>query len=237
GGPGTFRHLYQVSAAYRLSSGLVLEGGVYPSHIGLEGFYSKDNWNYTRSIMGESSPYYQAGVKATYAFNQHWSGRVDVMNGWQLIHDNDDDKSLGTQIAYTSDPVTASLNTFVDADRKFVDVVAIWKATPSLQIGATVDFGTDTADWNGAGLLARYALSDRHAIAIRVEHFSDPDNAITGFAQTLREATLTWETRPRANLILKIEGRYDQSDADVFAKRDATTDRQRLALAGAVVTF
>jgi hypothetical protein len=252
GGADKFRYVYQASVAYRLPSGLVLEGGVYPSHIGFEGFYSKDNWSYTRSIMGESSPYYQAGIKASYAWNEHWSGRVDLLNGWQLINDNNDGKSIGTQIAYTSDALTASLNTFIgpeladddDSLRKFVDVVVLYKATPALQLGGTVDLGSQEipnagdASWNGAGILARYALNDRSAIAARVERFHDPDNGITGFAQTISEGTLTYETRPRENLIFKLEGRYDKSNADVFFKNnDTATDHQLLAVAGVVVTF
>ncbi|HEV7243041.1 MAG TPA: porin [Thermoanaerobaculia bacterium] len=251
GGPGKFRHIYQASVAYRLGNGVVLEGGIYPSHIGLEGFYSKDNWNYTRGIMGEASPYYQAGVKASYAFNEHWSGRVDLLNGWQLINDNNDGKAIGTQIAYSSGAWTASLNTFLgpeladddDSLRKFVDVVVIYKATPQLQLAGTVDLGSqeipnaDDADWNGVGIAARYALSGRHAIAFRAERFHDPDNGITGFAQTVREGTLTYETRPRENVIVKLEGRYDKSNADVFFKNDTTTDCQFLALAGVVVKF
>jgi Putative beta-barrel porin-2, OmpL-like. bbp2 len=238
GGPDKFRHVYQASLAYRLKNGVTLEAGVYPSHIGFEGFYSKDNWTYTRSIMGEASPYYQAGIKASYALNGRWSGRVDLLNGWQLINDNDDSKAIGTQIAYTSGPVAASLNTFVESDRRFVDVVVLHKTTPSLQLGGTADVGEEgDRRWYGAGLLGRYALDERNAVALRVEHFSDPDNGITGFAQTLREATLTYEARPRDNLILKLETRYDTSDADVFFERDAATGRQFLAIAGVVVTF
>lgn len=250
-GAGKFRHVYHASVAYRLSSGCVLEGGIYPSHIGVEGFYSKDNWNYTRSIMGEASPYYQTGIKASYTFNEHWSGRIDLLNGWQLINDNNDGKSIGAQIAYASHALSASLNGFAgpeladddDSLRKFIDLVVVYKATPALQIGGTADFGSqefpnsDDASWNGVGVYARYALSDRNAIAVRAERFSDPDNGITGFAQTVREATVTYETRPHEHLILKLEGRYDKSNTDVFFKNDTTTDRQFLALAGAVVTF
>jgi hypothetical protein len=250
-GAGKFRHIYHASVAYRLNNGVVLEAGVYPSHIGFEGFYSKDNWNYTRSIMGEASPYYQTGIKASFPFNDHWSGRVDLLNGWQNINDNNDGKSIGTQIAYTSDTLTASLNTFLgpelagdnDSLRKFVDVVVVYKATPTLQIGGTVDFGAQElpnsgdADWYGAGAYVRYSLNERNTIVIRAEHFSDPDNGITGTAQKVREATFTYEMRPHDDVILKLEGRYDKSDADVFFKEDSTTDRQFLAVAGVVVTF
>jgi hypothetical protein len=251
GGPGKSRYVYQASVSWKLENGLLLEGGIFPSHIGMEGFYSKDNWNYTRSIIGEASPYYQTGIKASYAFNDRWSGRVDLVNGWQLINDHNDGKSLGTQLAYSGDALTASLNTFFgpelpgddDSLRKFVDVVALYRPSPALQIGGTVDFGSQEvpgggdAEWNGAGVYGRYAVSPRNALALRAERFSDPDNGITGAAQTVREATLTWEARPRENLIVKIEGRYDRSDADVFFDDQNTTDSQFLVLAGVVMTF
>ena len=251
GGPNKFRNLYQASVSHQLRNGVLLEAGVYPSHIGLEGFYSKDNWNYTRAIMGESSPYYQAGVKASYAFNSRWSGRVDLLNGWQIINDNNNGKAIGTQLAYNGSAFSASLNTFYGPElagddhsmRKFVDLVAVYRATPHLQLGGTADIGAQEfpagsdANWYGVGVLARYAPDDAHAFAARGERFSDPDNGITGFAQKLWEATLTYEYRPSAGLILKFEGRHDHSTADVFGKGDGTAHSQTLALVGAVATF
>ncbi|MGZ8867061.1 MAG: porin [Thermoanaerobaculia bacterium] len=247
-GADEFRHVYQASLSYRLSGGVVLEGGIYPSHIGMEGLYSKDNWNYTRSWLGELSPYYQTGVKASYGFNDRWSGQVHLVNGWQNIHDNNDGPAVGTQIAYTSGPVTASLNTFLGAEltgdddsrRSLVDLVVVYRPASRLQLGGVLDVGaqelpgSDTANWNGAGVYARYAVSERHAVSLRAEQFRDREAGISGAAQTLREATLTWETRPRSNVILKLETRYDRSTAPVFADDEKT---EFLALAGAVVTF
>ena len=234
-GGDEFRHIYQASLVYRLRNGVVLEAGVYPSHIGMEGFYSKDNWNYTRSWLGEFSPYYQTGIKASYAFNARWSGQFHVLNGWQIIHDSNDGKAIGTQLAYASGPLTASFNTYLDADRKFGDVVVLYRVHPRLQLGGSIDIGKqDHADWRGAGAYARLAIDDRHAVAVRAEQFRDPDNGISGTPQTLREATLTYELRPHEHLILKLETRYDRSTAAVFA--DESRD-QFLALAGAVVTF
>lgn len=238
-GGDELRHIYQASVAYRLRNGVVLEAGVFPCHIGIESFYSKDNWNYTRSWLGELSPYYVAGVKASYAFKARWSGQVHVLNGWQIVHDDNDSKAIGTQLAYANGPISASFNTYLDADRKFGDVVVLYRVRPRLQLGASVDIGMsmndgDHADWRGAGVYARLAIDDRHAVAMRAEQFHDPDNGISGTPQTLREATLTYEMRPHEHLILKLETRYDRSTAAVFA--DDERD-QFLALAGAVVTF
>lgn len=61
----TIRNLFQATVSYNapVGRGLALEAGVYPSHIGYEGFFTKDNWNYTRSTLGELAPY------ARYALN------------------------------------------------------------------------------------------------------------------------------------------------------------------------
>ena len=250
-GGDEFRHIYQASLAWRLQNGVLLEAGIYPSHIGFEGFYSKDNWNYTRSWLGELSPYYQTGIKASYAFNERWSGQLHVLNGWQLINDNNGGKSIGAQVAYTSGALTASLNMFVgpeladddDSMRKLADVVVLYRVTPKLQLAGSVDLGAqerpggEDANWRGVGAYARYAIDDRHAVALRAEEFRDPDSGISGAPQRLREATLTYELRPGEHLILKLETRYDRSTAGVFGERDGVRDRQFLALAGAVVTF
>lgn len=232
-------HVYQASLAWRANDDLTIEAGIFPCHIGFEGFYSKDNWNYTRSWLGELSPYYSAGIKANYALNEHWSAQLHVLNGWQLVRDSNDDKAVGTQLAYTSDKLTASLNTFVgretDALRKFADVVMSYRITSKLQLGTSFDIGAqDDARWHGLAVYARYAFTDKHALAIRAEHFRDPDAAISGASQSLREATLTYELRPHEHLLLKLETRLDRSTARVFADDER---EQFLALAGAVVTF
>lgn len=247
--PHDVRHIYQASASFNapLGRGLLVEAGVYPSHIGFEGFFSKDNWNYTRGWLGELSPYYQTGLKASYAFSDEWSAQFHVLRGWQLIGDNNTAPAIGTQVAYNGTRLSASFNTFVGPElpdddthlRKFGDVVATWKATPRLALGASFDrgrqeYGAEPAsNWFGAALYGRYAFNDRHAVAVRAERFRDPDAAISGTAQTLNEGTLTYECRPSAHWVLKVEGRRDHSSAPVFAG----SRNQTLAIASVVVQF
>jgi hypothetical protein len=228
----TFRHIYQASVSYKPSDRLTLEGGIYPSHIGFEGFFSKDNWNYTRGWLGELSPYYQTGVRTAVRFSKRWSGELHVLNGWQTIHDSG--RALGVKIAYAGNRLSASLNTFDNRRRHFGDLIAAWNATPKVSIGGSLDRGRQRpTNWLGIGGYGRYAIDDRHAVAVRVERFRDPDNGISGFAQKLTEGTLTYETRPRPHLILKLEGRRDHSTANVF---DGSKN-QTLVVAGAVATF
>jgi len=248
----TFRYIYQASVAYKATPKLTLEGGVYPSHIGFEGFYSKDDWNYTRGWLGEFSPYYQAGVKATYTFNNAWSAQLHVLNGWQIIGENNDAKAVGTQIAYSGSQFSVAFNTFAGAElpndnkhlRLFGDWVATYKATPKLTVAGSLDNGRqelpgDTrADWYGISLWGRYAFNDRQFIAARADRYHDPDNAISGAQQTIGSATLTYEFHPVNNLIVKTEARHDHSTAAVFSKSHGEmTNNETLLIVGVVATF
>jgi hypothetical protein len=259
--PDLWRHVVQASVQWQteVGRGLLAEAGVYPSHIGFEAFATKDNWNYTRSWLGELSPYYQNGLKLAYPFNESWSGQLHFLNGWQVISDNNRGKTVGVQLARSSDPLSVSFNGILgpelaendDDIRALFDTVVLVKATSSVSLGASFDIARegrpvgDDAFWYGVGLYGRLAPVDsRTAFALRAEHYDDEDGAISGFAQTLHEVTVTLEHRPDPRLIFKLEGRYDQSDADVFASDDldeagmpVREEDQFLLLFGGVATF
>lgn len=264
--PDTWRPVYQASVSYRLDAGrgILFELGIQPSHIGYETFFSKDNPNYTRGWMGEFSPYYSTGLKVATSFDDHWSGQLWLMNGWQVIEDNNSGKAFGTQVAYAKDAVGFSVNTFFGPElpddsshwRSFVDFVGTWKISEKVNAAASLDLGrqarpqADAASWQGASVWLRYLLSNppsssssssasSSAIAFRAEVFHDPDNGISGFPQTLWEGTLTYEYRPHPQLILKLEARYDHSTADAFKGPSADDPRhdQKLLVLGAVATF
>lgn len=222
--PDVWRNVLQASAQWqtRLGRGLLLEAGIYPSHIGMEAFQTRHNWNYTRSWLGELSPYYQTGLKLAYPFSDGWSAQLHLLNGWQVIGDNNRGKSVGAQIAYGSERFSISLNGI---------------AGPEL--------AGDDASWRGVGLYARLApKNSRTAFALRAEYYDDEDGAISGLAQTLKEITATLEHRPVERLILKLEGRYDRSSAPAFASDEMGLDgapqrknQQFLLLLGVVANF
>jgi hypothetical protein len=259
--PDVWRNVVQASMQWKTEAGrgLLLEAGVFPSHIGMEAFQTKDNWNYTRSWLGELSPYYQAGLKLAYPFSEHWSGQLHLLNGWQTIADNNRGKSLGAQLAHNGERFSISFNGLVgpeqadndDHVRALGDLVATWKATKSLQLGLSVDTAREgrpdgnNVSWTGVGLYARFAPPDSPtALAARGEYYDDEDGAISRIAQTLKELTVTLEHRPVPRLILKLEARYDKSSALAFAGDElgpdgtpVRKDSQFLVLLGAVATF
>lgn len=242
-GPAVWDRVVQASIIYKATRKLTFEGGVYPSHIGFETLATRDNWNYTRSWLAELSPYYQTGFKATYAFDDAWSAQLHLLNGWQNIGDNNDGKAVGTQVAYSKGKLSASFNTFLGPElpndtrdyRALGDLVLTYRPAPPWSVGASVDLAREGRSrgrgvgWSGEALYARWAPPrSRTALALRAERFDDEDGAISGTPQRLKEATATLEHRPAPPLIVRLEGRYDRSSADVFAGDRVGSDGQPL---------
>lgn len=256
-GPDIWRYLQTASVTF--SKGRVgAEAGIYPSHIGFESLQSQGNWNYTRGWVSEFSPFYQAGLKLSYQFSDAWSAQVHLINGWQVIGDNNHAKSVGTQVAYNRGLLSVTFNTSMgpeipgdDTDwRFFGDLIVQLKPTGRLSLALVTDGalqqhpGPGDAHWYGVAGNARYQLTEKLALAGRGEVFRDLDGAISGTAQTLTGGTGTVELRPVQHLILKLEGRYDHSTANVFSgKRDPVTGAPRLEsdeallMLGAVATL
>ena len=194
--PDSWRYVYQASVSYKLDTGrgVLFELGIQPSHVGYEGFFSKDNWNYTRGWMGEFSPYYQTGLKVATSFDDHWSGQIWLLNGWQNIEDNNGGKAIGTQVAYAKDALGFTVNTFFGPELPDDDVAlaVVRRSCRDVEdlfecaAGRSLDLGRQTrpqagaASWQGASVWLRYLLSNppssplslfsslRHRVARRV---------------------------------------------------------------------
>jgi hypothetical protein len=189
GGPLLARHIQEAVAGYQVVPNLWIDMGIYFSHIGSESWISRDNWTYTRSLIAEWSPYYETGVKATWSPSSKFTGLVTVVNGWQIISENNDDKGAGIRLDYSPRPyITLSYSNFLgnefpdtldDNARFFNDVSARVVFNDRAGILATFDWGTQNDfDWYGYALIGRVKVSDRIAVVGRVERFSDPDQVL-----------------------------------------------------------
>lgn len=175
--------LQEATAGYRLAEGLWIDAGIYFSHIGMEGFVSRDNWTYTRSLVADFSPYYQSGVRLSYDPNPRWSLQLHVLNGWQNIVETNDDKALGTQIVYrATERLSFTHNSFVGREthlRVFQDFLAKYQATPWWETGVTLDYGLQRkSQWWGTSVLQRFRLAETTYVGCRLEYYSDPDGVI-----------------------------------------------------------
>jgi hypothetical protein len=195
-GPSVSQYLQQATIGYQLNPRLWIDGGIFFAHTGYEGWISRDNLTYTRSLIGDFSPYYEAGVKLTWTPTKSVTAQLDLVNGWQNISNYNTPPAAGIRVDWTTSPrVTLSYDNFIgnvapDSAstqlRVFHDFIATYSPAGSWQFATSFDVGTQTrstanggtAVWYGGTLIGKRRLSAGVSVVGRVEEYSDPDQVI-----------------------------------------------------------
>jgi Putative beta-barrel porin-2, OmpL-like. bbp2 len=81
--PEIYRNIFQVYGTYvaPVGKGLTLDFGKWASSLGIEGNYTKDQINYSRSFYFDYLPFYHAGIRANYKVNDKLALNYWVVNG------------------------------------------------------------------------------------------------------------------------------------------------------------
>jgi hypothetical protein len=255
--------LQQAFASYiaPLGSGLRFDVGKYVTHMGYELIEGYDGYNdnYSRSILfGYAIPFTHTGVKASYAFSSKVAGMVEVVNGWDLLRDNNRSKSVGAQLALTPiAPLQVLLNWIGGPElannnhtkRNVFDLVAILKPTSTLTLGVNGDYGKEDgtslvnpgsdATWKGIAGYATLAVTNKFSVALRGETFHDEDGVRlgTGTRTTLSEATLTPSYKFTNHVLFRGEARFDKANQPILTKRGTFADKQTTVAANVIFVY
>lgn len=197
-GSSLSQHVQEAVVGVRVAQGLWLDGGIYFSHIGQEGWVSRDNPTWSRSLIADYSPYYSAGVKATWQATPKLTAQLHLVNGWQNISETNGDKAVGLRLDWAMSPkVTVGYSNFlgnelpdsVPAQTRFFNELFTHVTMGATDLWLTLDYGRQDlpdetpADWLGAALIGRVRLSPTIALSGRVERYHDPDQVIIATGQ------------------------------------------------------
>ena len=189
-GPTLSRHIQEATAGARLASSLWIDGGVYFSYIGWEGWISRDNPTYTRSLVADYTPYYLSGVHLTWT--PHGSSPVTLqlhlMNGWQNVSENNHGKAVGLRVDWQLSPTTVlAYGNFVGNEQpqgvpaatRVFNQVMVKTTSGRTSAQGQVDYGREAGrDWYGLVATARASLAPTIGLSVRVERYSDPHQLI-----------------------------------------------------------
>jgi hypothetical protein len=81
--PQIYQNIFQAYGTYvvPLGSGLNVDFGKWASSLGVEGNYTKDQMNYTRSYFFYFLPFYHEGLRTSYKFNDKIQANYWLVNG------------------------------------------------------------------------------------------------------------------------------------------------------------
>ncbi len=250
-----------VSYIAPVGSGLRFDVGKYVTHLGYEVIEGYDGYNdnYSRSILfGYAIPFTHTGVKASYTFSSQVAAMVDVVNGWDLVRDNNRSKTLGAQLSLTPvAPLSLVMNWIGGPElpnnnhskRNVFDLVAILKPTTKLTLGLNGDYGKEDGTsvvnpgsdetWKGIAGYATFALTDKFSVALRGETFHDDGGARlgTGTKATLSEGTFTPAYKFTDHVLLRGDVRFDKANQPILAKRATVSDKQTTIAANFIFVY
>lgn len=230
-----------------LGNTIDIKAGRFVTLAGAEVIEGRDNWNISRSFLfGLGVPLTHTGVRATYKlFKDKLTTFWGINNGWDLNVDNNTWKTWETGLAYNlTDKLSYSNAIYFGPEmaqqeshhRFLFSNVLSYQATDKLALKAEVTLGRqnriptgfvagntssgnfDNAQWWGGALYARYAMTDKWGMALRLEYFRDKDRFRTASAaaasasSTLWGATLTSDYKIYENLLGRVEYRFDKSN-------------------------
>lgn len=124
--PQVYRNLFQAYGTYvaPVGSGLTIDFGKWASSLGLEGNYTKDQFNYSRSYFFNFLPFYHMGFRAGYNLTPKVNLTYWLVNGAQQMEDFNGFKSQA--FIFTLKPAsTVSWNVNYYFGQEQRDVVAV----------------------------------------------------------------------------------------------------------------
>lgn len=219
---------------------LWIDAGIFSSHIGFESAIGKNHPTMTRSLLAESSPYYESGIKISYT-SEKWFLSGLLLNGWQRIQRVEGNQTLafGHQITFTpTEKITLNSSSFVGNDyptaekkmRYFHNFFMQIDFSEKFGIIAGFDIGTEQKEkgsseyntWYSPILIAKYNFNEKVSLAARVEYYNDENGVIipkttqNGFQVT--GFSFNFDYSITENLLWRVEYRNLNSKDDYFIR-------------------
>ena len=102
--PDEMKYIQQAYVSFKPKSwhGIEVDAGEFWSPASTERVVpTNQDWNYSRSLLfAWAIPCYHFGIRASFPVGAHFTGGVQVMQGWNNVEDNNSGKTVGINGAY-----------------------------------------------------------------------------------------------------------------------------------------
>jgi len=252
--PGELKYLQQAYVELKPKSwkGLQVDAGEFVTAAGAEVVETNQNWNYSRSLLfAWAIPYYHLGIRASFPVGAHFTGGVQLVNGWNNVQADNCGKTIGLNGAYAWKNATWTSVYYGGPEndrthralRHLYDTTVLVNLSDRLSYYVNFTCGRDNAlargirRWTGLAAAARLSFAKRYALASRLEWFDDLDGFATGAAQQVKEFTLTGERKMAGWLVGRLEFRDDWSNRAFFETTHRLSKNQPTVLLGMLASL
>jgi hypothetical protein len=223
---------------------LVVDAGLFLSPIGPESLATHDNHHWSHSPLFFALPFYHSGARVRWSPAKGHAVRFAVYNGWNNATDNNPEKSVSLDYAYTpTSELTLGATYFGGVERPvgaregrafrhLLDGYAVWSATKRLRFVSELNGGAEPNDlgfsgWFAASLSSRVMVRPWLFVAARGSVFLEKRASKDGVeadpialpSSRVAAGTLTLEARPTDGLSIKLEGRHDNAATPIYFAR------------------
>lgn len=240
-------------AAYTTDMGLGFKVGKFVTLNGIEVIESGSNPTISRGFLfGLAEPFTHVGGLVTYKISDTLDVAAGLVNGWDVMVDNNSLKTMVGKFGLTLDQVLLVLSAYTGPEqplnnddwRTTFDLTGVVKLG-TIDIWFQANIGTEenaaadgSAVWTGLGVQPVIRINEQLSVGARAEVFSDNDGARTAVDQTLFNLSAAPAFAVTKNLILRAEGRVDVSSEDVYVDTDGEASSvQLIALTEALLVF
>lgn len=234
--------IQEAAITYAFSDAVKFTGGKFVTFQGIEVIESPLNPTISRGYLyGLSEAYTHVGGYFTFIPSGVIDLKVGVINGWDLLIDNNMDKSFISRLGVNlGDPLAFGISFYTGIEqvnsenwRNSVDITGVTKVIPGITLYFQGNYGTETftdisgdtdTKWFGFGLQPVIALTEMFDLGFRAEYFADDQGARTGIP-SLNAFNLTLVPTIKCEAAtFRFEYRFDSSNKEIFIEETGVAD-------------
>jgi hypothetical protein len=243
--PYNNQYVQEANIGFSPYKNLWIDAGYFLTHIGCEGLPKNNNFS-SFSLQSYYEPFFQSGVKISYDFSDKFFACLHILNGYNVLDDNNKNKSAGLQLTYTLNPdFKVTYNNLIGNEmpaemngktRFFNNLIFNISPLKKVDVVAGFDFGlqeksnlidSSTAYVYGAMASVKYQIHPKFSTSIRAEFYQDLNGVLSGILANNMGAkgngiTLGVEYNPVESAYIRLESRYLRMDANqkIFYNND-----------------
>ena len=237
----TLQNIYETNVGIKFSKNMILDFGIFTSHIGFESAIGQESWTCTRSILADNTPYYEAGYRLNYeSDNKKWKGNLNFLNGWQKMTANlYDQKSWGHQIQYIPNKkLTLNSSSYFgqspniqNRSRYFHNLYSQYQMNDKIGFIVGIDNGCELDKneslknaryYYSPIFITKYTINTKSSITGRFEYFKDNNMILNNtYLKEVKGYSINYDYQIEKSSTLRLEARMLQhKESDKIDQKD-----------------